>query len=98
MHTPQESNKGPSGTTAVGTEEQVRLMEKLRALIVNEAKSGVDQQIAIELLTVSYVCRFGADGEFIADSINKHVKQLYRGLVVESLHQEREASSKVRNN
>jgi hypothetical protein len=65
---------------AVGTAEQLRIVGLLNGVLDRECISPVQRQIAIELLTVFHVARMTDKWEFVADSMNKHIKQIYRSL------------------
>jgi hypothetical protein len=65
------------------TEKDWETMEAVRDLLMEIEPDGVKQQMAIELLCVWHIVRavgglpgYKLKAVFIADSMNKHVKQL----------------------
>jgi hypothetical protein len=66
------------GSRTIGTEDQLRLLDLLKATIDRETSDPVERQIAIELLILSHCSDFAdvKDAKFVADSMNKHVKQM----------------------
>jgi hypothetical protein len=78
------------------TDKNWETMEKLRDLLVEIEPNGVEQQMAIELLCVWHIVRavngmpgYKMKAVFIADSMNKHVKQIVTeniGMLVDGDH------------
>jgi hypothetical protein len=82
--------------TYMMTDKNWETMEKLRDLLIEIEPNSVQQQMAIELLCVWHVVRavrhqasLKMKAVFIADSMNKHVKQIVTeniGMLIDGDH------------